>query len=62
MTEPVFKECGMFRTPESMQEITDWIESHPKETKASLWTVAMMVNNLAAKEFEKLPVLQEPAT
>jgi hypothetical protein len=60
MTEPVFKECGMFRTPESMQEITDWIESHPKETKASLWTVAMMMNNLAAKEFEKLTLSEEP--
>jgi len=46
---------GMFRTPDDMGEIQDWIERHNSDDKAHLYTAAMMTFNLFANAIAKEP-------
>ena len=39
---------GLFNTPDNWKTIEDWIERHPAEERAHLWTAAGMAWNLAA--------------
>lgn len=42
------KPQGLFHTPKSFEEIHDWIDKHPAEMRASLYTAAGMTWNLLA--------------
>ncbi len=42
------KPIGLFNTPDSWSVIEQWIEAHPAEERAHLWTAAGMAWNLAA--------------
>lgn len=41
--------AGLFHTPETYQEIHDWIEKHPPEQRISLYTVMGMTLNMTVK-------------
>ena len=45
----VIKPNEMFATPNSFDEIMDWVNLHAKEDRVHLMTAAMMAWNLAAK-------------
>jgi len=45
----VIKPHNFFHTPESWDEIMDWVNLHAKEDRTHLMTAAMMAWNLAAK-------------
>lgn len=49
------KPIGLFRTPEDWSYIEAWIERHPAEDRAHLWTAAGMTWNLATS-IPKTPV------
>ena len=40
---------NLVHTPENMEELETWIESHPKKDKAQIWIGVLMAWNLAAK-------------
>jgi hypothetical protein len=40
---------GMIHTPESWNQLGDWIEAHEPSERAHLWTAAGMAWNLAAE-------------
>ena len=40
---------GIINTPESWDQLEDWIEAHSPEDRAHLWTAAGMAWNLAAE-------------
>jgi len=44
---------GLFATPDSADVITDWIERHPADQKASLYTVMGMTWNLLSEVVAK---------
>lgn len=44
---------GLCATPESVQVIQDWIESHPENEQAALWTVMGMTWNFLAEFVDK---------
>ena len=41
------REMGLFRTPDSISEIVNWIEALPAGERGTAWTVFGMFNNLA---------------
>lgn len=53
---PMPQEISMFHTPRDWNELQSWIEEHPPEDRAHLYTAAIMAWNLAAsivsKEYE----------
>ena len=40
---------GLFATPESWNQLEDWIAAHAPSERAHLWTAAGMAWNLAAQ-------------
>lgn len=38
-----------FKTPESFEELSQWIQAHSPEDRPHLWLAAMMSWNLACK-------------
>jgi len=44
---------NLFATPKSFKEIEDWIELHPQEERAHLYTAAMMTWNFIAEAIEQ---------
>ena len=43
---------GLFATPESVKEIEDWIELHPKEERMAMYTVMGMTWNFLSEAVE----------
>jgi hypothetical protein len=44
------KQCDMFATPETLQELQNWIDKHPADQRIHLTTAAYMMWNYLAKE------------
>lgn len=40
---------GIINTPESWEQLSDWITAHAPEEQAHLWTAAGMAWNLASE-------------
>ena len=48
----MIKSIGLYHTPESWDELIEWINMHHKSDRAHLLTAAGMAWNLAAKAVE----------
>ncbi len=44
----VITKMALFHTPESVEEIQKWIEAHPKDERAHLYTIMGMTWNFLA--------------
>ena len=44
------KKCDLFATPDSLQELQNWIDKHPAEQRVHLTTAAYMMWNYLAQE------------
>ena len=49
MSKLTIKKMGLFATPTSQQDITDWIEKFPAEQRIALLTVMGMTWNFLAQ-------------
>lgn len=45
----MLKPNHIFHTPEDFDELSHWIEQHPKEERHIIWIAVMMAWNLACK-------------